>query len=111
MRITANYNQPVNQTSFGNFIAGEQTIAYLNRAISPKKADAANKIIAGQTGKKPNLHLHLGYLKKVTTGHPIPFLRAKIGDEVFEEGLCTSAFGVLKNAAKYVDALSAKPKA
>ena len=36
------------------------------------------------------------------------YLRATVGEETFKEGLFTSAYGVIKKAADYVDYLAKK---
>lgn len=107
MRITNNYTQQ-NSPYFGNVIASDRAIAYMNKVLSPKKIKKANEIIADQNGKKPNIFLTLGTYLRTGGNSKIPYLKAKVNEEVFEEGVFTSSFGVLKKAAKYVNSLVTK---
>ena len=108
MKIATNYRQPSNQIHFGDVTCTKKALAFLNRTLSKEEAAKANEIIAGQVGKKPNIHLHLGSFQKITNGEMMPYLRAQVGDMLFQEGLFTSTMGVIKKAAKYVDSLAEK---
>ena len=107
MRITNDYTKSY-QPHFGDYIASEKALLYLNRTISPKKVEKANEIIAGQKGKKPNIHLHTGTFVRAGSNVPMEYLRATVGQETFKEGLFTSAFGVLKETSDYVNSLIKK---
>lgn len=107
MRITNNYTQQSSLT-FGSVIATDKAIAYMNKKFSPKNIEKANKIIADQNGKQPNIYLSLGKFMRPGANSWTPFLQAKVGETVFEEGIFTSSFGVLKKAAKRVDKLIKK---
>ncbi len=98
MRITNNYSP-----QFGTVISTDKAIAYMNKAFNPKQIEKANRIIANQEGKQPNIHLHLGSFLCPSSNEKMYYLRAKVEDRTFKEGLFTSAFGVLKKSAKYVD--------
>ena len=104
MRITNDYTNKSN-VYFGDYIATEKAISYLNRTLSPKKAKKANEIIADQKGKKPNIHLHTGTFVRAGSNVPMEYLRASVGEETFKEGLFTSAYGVLKDTSDYVNNL------
>ncbi len=106
MKITNNYTQ-YNSPSFGTVIATEKAIAYMNKNMSPKKIEKANKIIADQNDKRPNIHLSVGRYMRPGGNTWTPYLQAKVNEEVFEEGIFTSTFKVLKKAAKYVNSLNA----
>ena len=109
MKITNNYTKTYSP-QFGNVIATDKAIAYMNKTMNPKKIAKVNKIIAEQNGKKPNIHISLGSFIRAGSNTRMPYLRANVNDEVFKEGLFTSSYGVVKNAAKYVDSLIAKSK-
>lgn len=107
MRITNNYTQQ-NSPYFGTVIASsDKVITYMNKNMSPKKIVKANKIIADQNGKKPNIHLSLGIYTRPGSTTRTPYLKATVDDEVYREGIFTSTYKVLKKAAKYVNSLNA----
>ena len=108
MRITANYNQPVRQTNFGNVLASEKAITYLNESLSPKEIKKVNEIIKDQVGKKPNILLNLGSFQRTNSDRRMLYLRAQVGDMLFKEGLFTSPYGVVKKAAEHVNSLVKK---
>lgn len=108
MRISATCNQPIKQTNFGNVTATKRAVAYLNQNLSPEKVEKFGKIVAEQNGKKPDIFLHIGEFQKITTGGMMPYLRAKVGENVFQEGIFTTPFGVIKEAANYVNSLNKK---
>lgn len=101
MRITNDYGQ----TSFGTVIATESAVKYLNRNLSKKKIEKVNEIISDQKGKKPDINLHTGTFVRAGSNRPMEYLRATVGEEIFKEGLFTSAYGVVKDAAEYVNSL------
>jgi len=107
MRITNNYTQK-SSTNFGNVIATEKAIKYMNTHLSPAEIAKTNEIIKSQVGKKPNIHLHTGSFIKNSTNTEMVYLRAQVDDKLYKEGLFTSAFGVVKKAANYVDSLQKK---
>ncbi len=107
MRVT-NINSQTYQPQFGAFLASEKAIAYMNRAIPPKKIEEVNKIIADQSNKRPNIRLYTGVFTRAGSNTQMTYLRATVGEETFKEGLFTSAYGVIKKAADYVDYLAKK---
>ena len=108
MRITNNYTNTYSPKFGMSFIATDNAIKYMNSNLKPEKIKTVNEMIASQSGKKPNIHLHLGIFKSECSGKEVPYLRARVNDEVFEEGLFTSAFGVIKKATKYAEKLQKK---
>lgn len=108
MKVSATYNQPIRQTNFGTVTATKNAITYLNNNLSPKKIQKLGEIITDQNGKKPDIFLHMGEFQKLNSNRMIPYLRAKVGNEIFQEGLFTSPLGVVKEAAQYVNSLNKK---
>ena len=101
MKIANNY-QISSKPNFGmSVVATEDALRYMNSKLNPKQAEEANLMIAEQRGKKPNIHFHLGSFERPSNGRRMNYLRAKVGNEVFKEGLFTSAFGVIKKSIAY----------
>ena len=108
MKITNNYPLSPKPTFGMSVIATEEAIAYMNRTLSPKQIKEANALIKDQYGKKPNVHFQLGSFVKPTSGHRMNYLRAKVNDTIFKEGLFTTAFGVVKKSIEYVKELQTR---
>lgn len=98
MKVT-NSNSPL----FGTAIMSDKAFAYMNKNLNPKQIEKANKIFTAQNGKRPNIYYHLGSFQRTNSNEKMYYLRAKVEDRVFKEGLFTSAFGVIKKSAKYAD--------
>ena len=108
MRITNNYTNACSPKFGMSFIATDSAINYMNSRLSPKEIKKVNDLIISQNGKKPNIHLHLGIFRSECSGKEVPYLRAKVNDEVFSEGLFTSTFGVVNKAVKFVENIQKK---
>ena len=100
--------QPVttsNQTTFGNIIATEKVLKYLNDYLSPKQIKEFNHMIIEQKGKKPDINLTVDtFMSGILNAYSEhEYLRANIGQKNWTDKWFLSAFGVIKKAVRYAE--------
>ena len=100
--------KPINQSvkpTFGNIIASEKAIAYLNANLKPKQIKEFNQKFAEQDNKKPDLVLKVGNYVTTALGRHTnhEYLRADVGKKYWTDRFFNSTFGVIKKALNYIE--------